>query len=174
MGYRSLARIKISDLYISAYGSFGYWSNLSCCEEVFVAAENENYILYWPEMKRFFIQSTSLTIIVLILGATVYSTLLKSFYNVILPILLIFFYVATNLVHALLLKIAVKSGSKFTSQYMAISFIKMFFYLALAVVYALLNREYAKIFLVNFLVLYAIYTTFEVMQFSKFVRQKNT
>lgn len=57
---------------------------------------------------------------------------------------------------------------------MAISFIKMFFYLALAVVYALLNREYAKIFLVNFLVLYAIYTTFEVMQFSKFVRQKNT
>jgi hypothetical protein len=57
---------------------------------------------------------------------------------------------------------------------MAISFLKMFFYLAVAVVYALLNREYAKIFLANFLVLYAIYTTFEVMQFSKFVRQKNS
>ncbi len=125
-------------------------------------------------MKRFFIQSTTLTIIVLVLGAIAYSILLKPFYNVILPVAAIFFYVATNLVHAFLLKIAVKSGSKFTSQYMAVSFIKMFFYLAIAVVYALLNREYAKIFLGNFLVLYAIYTTFEVMQFSKFVRQKNT
>lgn len=125
-------------------------------------------------MKRFFIQSSILTIVVLVLGAIVYSTLLKSFYNVILPIAVIFFYIATNLVHAFLLKIAEKSGTKFTSQYMAVSFLKMFAYLALAVIYALLNREYAKIFLVNFLVMYAIYTTFEVMQFSRFVRQKNT
>jgi len=72
-----------------------------------------------------------------------------------------------------LLKIAVKSGSRFTSQYMAVSFLKMFFYLIVAVVYALLNREYAKVFLVNFLVLYVIYTTFEVLLFSKFVRQRN-
>jgi len=56
---------------------------------------------------------------------------------------------------------------------MAISFLKMFFYLILAIVYAFLNREFAKIFLVNFLLLYAIYTTFEVFQISKFVRQKN-
>jgi len=123
-------------------------------------------------MKRFIIQSTVLTIIVFSLGAIVYSTFLRQYYLPILPIAALFFYVVTNLVHAYLLKIAGKSGSRFTSQYMAVSFLKMFFYLTVAIVYALLNREYAKIFLGNFLMLYVVYTTFEVIQFSKFVRQK--
>lgn len=125
-------------------------------------------------MKRFILQSTVFTIIVFILGAIVYSTLLQSYYRSILPITVLFFYLVTNLVHAYLLKIAVKSGSRFTSHYMAASFLKMFFYLIVAIVYALLNKENAKIFLVNFLILYIIYTTFEVLQFSKFIRQKNT
>lgn len=124
-------------------------------------------------MKRFIIQSTVLTIIVFILGTIVYSTFLQQYYLPILPFAALFFYLVTNFVHAYLLKIAVKSGSRFTSQYLAVSFLKMFFYLTVAVAYALLNREYAKIFLVNFLLLYAVYTTFEVLQFSRFVRQKN-
>jgi hypothetical protein len=123
-------------------------------------------------MKRFFIQSTVLTIIVFIVGTIVYSTILQPYYRSALPFTALFFYLATNLVHAYLLKISIKSGSRFTSQYMAVSFV-LFFHLAVAVVYALLNREYAKIFLVNFLLLYAIYTAFEVLQFSKFVRQGN-
>lgn len=131
------------------------------------------YLFDQPEMKRFIIQSTVLTIIVFILGTIVYSTLLQVYYRPVLPFTVLFFYLVTNLVHAYLLKIAVKSGSRFTSQYMAVSFLKMFFYLTVAVAYALLNREYAKIFLVNFLLLYAVYTTFEVLHFSRFVRQKN-
>jgi len=125
-------------------------------------------------MKRFILQSTVLTIIVFILGTIVYSTFLEQYYLSILPFTVLFFYLVTNLVHSYLLKIAVKSGSRFTSQYMAVSFLKMFFYLAVAIVYALLNREYAKLFLGNFLLLYAIYTAFEVLQISKFVRQKNS
>jgi hypothetical protein len=123
-------------------------------------------------MKRFIIQSTVLTIITFTFGAIVYSTFLQQYYLQILPFAVLFFYLVTNLVHAYLLKIAVKSGSRFTPQYMAVSFLKMFFYLTVAIVYALLNREVAKIFLGNFLLLYVIYTAFEVVQFSKFVRQK--
>ncbi|BBE18073.1 hypothetical protein AQPE_2233 [Aquipluma nitroreducens] len=130
------------------------------------------YLFDQSSMKRFIIQSTVLTIIVFILGAVVYSSFLQPYYSPILPISALLFYIVTNLVHAYLLKIAVKSGSRFTSQYMAVSFLKMFFYLIVAIVYAFLNREYAKIFLGNFLILYAVYTTFEVLQFSKFVRQK--
>jgi len=124
-------------------------------------------------MKRFLIQSTVLTIIVFIVGTVIYSTILQPYFSLVLPFTVLFFYLVTNLVHAYLLKIAVKSGSRFTSQYMAVSFLKMFFYLVVAVIYALLNREYAKAFLANFLLLYAIYSTFEVLLFSKFVRQKN-
>lgn len=123
-------------------------------------------------MKRFIIQSTALTIIVFVLGAIVYTTFLQDYYLPILPLTVLFFYLVTNLVHAYLLKISVKSGSRFTSQYMAMSFLKMFFYLIVAIVYAFLNKEYAKIFLGNFLLLYLAYTILEVVEFSKFIRQR--
>ncbi len=124
-------------------------------------------------MKRFILLSTSLTIIVFILGSIFYSTILSPFYLSILPIAALFFYVITNLVHAYLLKIAGKSSARFTSQYMAVSFIKMFFYLAVAIAYLILHRENAKIFIVNFLILYVLYTGIEVYEFSKVVRHKS-
>lgn len=124
-------------------------------------------------MKSFIVKSTFLTILVFLLGAILYFTVLKTFYLNILPAMLVFFYLVTNLVHAYLLKIASKSSSRFTSHYMATSFIKMFFYLAVAIVFAVTNKDNAKIFLVNFLLLYVVYTTFEVVEFSKVVRQIN-
>lgn len=126
-----------------------------------------------PGMKSFIIKSTFLTIIVLLLGAIVYSTAFNPFYLSVLPVVLLFYYITTNLVHAYLLKIAGKSGSRFTSQYMATSFIKMFFYLAVAIFYVIINKEDARIFLVNYLLLYVVYTTFEVIEISKVVRQMN-
>jgi len=124
-------------------------------------------------MKTFIAKSTLLTVIVFTLGAILYSSLLKPYYLNILPVAVALFYVITNLVHAFLLKISINSGSRFTSWYMAVSFTKMFFYLAVAIVYAIIFRDEAKIFLVNFLFLYAVYTIFEVAEFSKVVRQKN-
>ena len=124
-------------------------------------------------MKSFITKSSILTLIVFILGAVLYNSLLKPYYLEILPVAVVLFYVVTNLVHGYLLKISISAGSRFTSHYMAASFIKMFFYLAVAIVYAVLNKKGAKIFLVNYLLLYAVYTTFEVVEFSKVVRQKN-
>jgi hypothetical protein len=123
-------------------------------------------------MKAFLIKSSILTIIIFLLGTILYTTILKPYYLSVLPFFVLFFFAVTNLVHAYLLKIAVKSGSKFTSQYMAVSFIKMFFYLAIAIVFVIFNREIAKPFLLNFLVLYIIYTFIEVYEFSKLVRQR--
>lgn len=123
-------------------------------------------------MKKFIIQSTVLTIIVYLIGAIVYSTLLRHYYLTILPFTVLFFYLVTNLVHAYLLKIAGNSGARFTSQYMAASFLKMFFYLGVAIVYVVLHKEIAKTFIANFLVLYILYTGIEVYAITKFIRQK--
>lgn len=122
-------------------------------------------------MKSFLIKSTVLTVIVLLMGTILYSTVFNQFYRPISPAILAFFYILTNLVHAYLLNIAGKSGSRFSAQYMAISFIKMFFYLAIVIVFVIINKEDAKIFLVNFLLLYVVYTIFEVYEISNFVRQ---
>lgn len=123
-------------------------------------------------MKQFFLKSTILTAIIFGLGTGLYTTVLKDYYLPILPFLALFFFLITNLVHAYLLKIAVETGAKFTSRYMAISFLKMFFYLAVAFLFVIFNREVAKPFLLNFLSLYAIYTFWEVLEISKIVRRK--
>lgn len=122
-------------------------------------------------MKRFFFKSTMLTIVIFIVGFILYSTIFKSFFLVVLPFVVLLFYAVTNLVHAYLLKMAVKSGSTFASKYMAASFLKMFFYLAVAIVYAIFNKENVKPFFVNFLLLYVVYSSFEVIEFLKVVRE---
>lgn len=123
-------------------------------------------------MKQFLLKSTVLTAIVFGVGAILYSTVLKDHYLPVLPFLVLFFFAVTNLVHAYLLKIAVESGARFTSRYMAMSFLKMFFYLAIAILFVVFNREVAKPFLLNFLSLYVIYTFWEVLEISKIVRRK--
>ena len=122
-------------------------------------------------MKPFILKSIALTFIIFIFGAIAYSTLLKHYYLSILPFILLFYFVATNLIHAFLLKLAGKSSSKFSSQYMASSFLKMFFYLAVAIVYLIFNKENGKIFIANYLLLYFVYTGFEVSEFLKVVRR---
>jgi len=124
-------------------------------------------------MKLFLIKSTILTMIVFLLGAFFYLTVLKYFYLSVLPFTVLFFYLVTNLVHAYLLNVAGKSSARFTSQYMAVSFLKMFFYLAVAIGYIILDRENAKPFMAVFLLLYVIYTVFEILEFLKVVKQKN-
>jgi phosphotransferase system glucose/maltose/N-acetylglucosamine-specific IIC component len=96
---------------------------------------------------------------------------MPSFYNPVLPLIPLLFYGVTNLVHYYLLRVAVKKEARFTAQYMAASFIKMFFYMVVAIGYAFINKEQAKIFLINFLLLYIIYTTFEVVELTRVIRQ---
>lgn len=122
-------------------------------------------------MKQFLIKSTILTLSVLLAGVALYATILKEYYISVLPVVLFFFFIFTNLVHAYLLKSAGKSNTGFAARNMAVSFLKMFFYLVVAVVYIALNKDVAKIFIVNFLTLYVIFTIFEVYEYSKFVRR---
>ncbi|MGE5428598.1 MAG: hypothetical protein ACM3O8_11935 [Methylococcaceae bacterium] len=124
-------------------------------------------------MKSFFVKSTLLTVVVFTLGAILYAGLMPSFYIRVLPLIPLLFYGVTNLVHYYLLKVAARSNTRFTAQYMATGFIKMFFYMAAGIGYAFINKGQAKIFLINFLLLYVIYTTFEVVELSKVVRQKS-
>jgi phosphatidylglycerophosphate synthase len=124
-------------------------------------------------MKSFTIKSIILTILIFLIGVVLYSTALKQFYFRSLPVFVFVYLIATNLVHAYFLKNANSKGSRFNSQYMAASFLKMFFYLIVAIVFVILNKEIAKPFLINFLVLYVIFTIFEVYEISKAVRTKN-
>jgi hypothetical protein len=83
---------------------------------------------------------------------------------------LIFFFLATNLVHAYLLRIAGKDMPKFTTRYMALSFLKMLFYLVVAVVFIYISKDQVKPFLINYLSVYVGFTILEVAEISRVVK----
>lgn len=124
-------------------------------------------------MKRFLIRSVILTFVFLILGGLLYVLLVPQYYqNIFLPILF-FFLLTTNLVHLYLLRIAENDLPKFTNRFMMISTLKMLFYLMVAIIYILANRDQAKLFIINYLLAYVGFTILEIAEISRVVKLKN-
>lgn len=124
-------------------------------------------------MKRFLIRSTLLAIVFFLIGWIIYSQAVPQYQLDIFPFILIFFFLTTNLVHAYLLRIAGKDIAKFSTRYMATSMLKMLFYLLVAVAYMMIGQEQLKLFLINYLIMYAGFTILEVAEISRVVKMKN-
>jgi hypothetical protein len=78
-----------------------------------------------------------------------------------------FFVISTFLIHVILVKVAEKDPKRFVGYYMGITAIKLFGYLIIITIYALLKREAALGFTLWFLVLYFLYSGFEVVMLLK-------
>ncbi|MBA3970801.1 MAG: hypothetical protein H0X46_01405 [Bacteroidetes bacterium] len=85
-----------------------------------------------------------------------------------LTLLLWFFFVlSTFLIHYILVKVSEKDPKRFVGYYMGITAMKLFGYLIIIVIYALLKREAALGFTLQFLTLYLLYSGFEVVMLMK-------
>lgn len=82
-----------------------------------------------------------------------------------LPFLIPFFLVLGFGVHAILLKMSGNKFSRFVNAYLVASFLKLFLYLIVMVIYIYLNRHDALPFAITFLLLYILYSIFEVISF---------
>ncbi|HEY0029715.1 MAG TPA: hypothetical protein VGC65_03065 [Bacteroidia bacterium] len=82
-----------------------------------------------------------------------------------------FFLLVTTLLHFVLIKAAEESPRKFVVLFMASTGIKLFTYLIIILLYALLKREAALGFVLFFLVMYFFYTVFEVITLLKHFRK---
>ena len=85
------------------------------------------------------------------------------FQNKLMWPLWMFFLVTTALIHYILVKVAEKNGKLFVGYFMGITAIKLFGYLIILTLYGLLKRESALGFTLIFLVLYLLYSGFEVV-----------
>jgi len=74
----------------------------------------------------------------------------------------LFFIATTTLIHLFLVKSTEKEPKKFVINFMLVTAIKLFGYLILILVYALIKREEALGFTVFFLSMYLLYSGFEV------------
>jgi hypothetical protein len=125
-----------------------------------------------PFMTRFLIRSIILTLVFSSIGWILYTQVIPGEYQKVFPFILLFFFLATNIIHFYMLQIADKDIPKFTVRFMAMSSIKMLSYLIIGIVYVLIFTEQAKFFLLNYLIIYIGFTTLEVTEISRIVKLK--
>lgn len=82
-------------------------------------------------------------------------------------VLWFFFFASTAFIHYILISLSEKDPKRFIGYYLGITGIKLFGYLIIITVYALLKKEAALGFTLWFLVLYLLYSGFEVVMLLK-------
>jgi hypothetical protein len=83
----------------------------------------------------------------------------------------LFFVLTTALIHYVLIKVDEKEPKRFVGYFMGITAIKLFGYLIIITVFALLKKEAALGFTLWFLVLYLLYSGFEVVMLMKHLKK---
>jgi hypothetical protein len=82
-----------------------------------------------------------------------------------------FFIFSTALIHYILVKVDQKDPKRFVGYFMGITAMKLFGYLIIITIYALLKKEAALGFTLWFLVLYLLYSGFEVVMLMKYLKK---
>jgi len=115
-----------------------------------------------------FIKTTVVTtIIVVIISIIIFTNISPWLYPPVFPFLLAFFVGATLLVYHFMLKSLENRPARFVNIFLLTTMLKLLVYMIFMVIYALLNREYARPFIVSFFLLYIIYTIIEVVSILK-------
>jgi len=87
----------------------------------------------------------------------------KTFISPVLPWLFIFFLVITMISYFILIKAAAKKFIRFLNYYLLITTVKLLLFIAVLMIYIMLNRKDAVPFALSFFLLYLCYTIFEVV-----------
>jgi hypothetical protein len=117
---------------------------------------------------------TLYTLLILILGVILFLTVLKNYFLPILPVVLLFYYISTLILHKFMLQISQKDISRFSFKFMMLSLIKMFIYIVFGVLYIVIDEENAVIFLIVYLILYVAYAIYEVRSVMNLINDSKT
>jgi hypothetical protein len=119
------------------------------------------------KLKGFIAKLIGLTAVIALIGGLVFSLFLPEFYLPVLPYLLLFFFIVTILIHWYQLKLAQKSIASFARSNMLITFFKLVLYSIVAIIYIALDSSNALPFVICLMLLYLVYTFFEVSEITR-------
>jgi hypothetical protein len=117
--------------------------------------------IFYRFVRRIIILSIFLTI----LGILLYFILPAGKFSPAAPFMPLFFLAVTAGLYYMLLKSTENKFSRFVTQFMIITFAKLFIYIIILVAYTFLNKPDAVPFILTFFIFYLIYTIFEIMSF---------
>jgi L-asparagine transporter-like permease len=122
--------------------------------------------------RRFFFKKLLLFCLVLIgLSLILFDSVLKDYYLKIYPLQFAVIALVTILSHLKLINAFQLNARKFNTTFLAIMSGKLFIYLIFILVCLLIDRARAIEFVVTFLILYLIFTVFEVIEISNFLKK---
>ncbi len=122
-----------------------------------------------------FIRKTAITTIVVIAaGMLLFTNIPAEYYSPAFPFIIAFFFFATIIVFYYMLKAVEKRPARFVNVFMLTTMLKLMLYLAVMLVYVLLNREDGKPFILAYFVLYVIYTVLEVGSILKANKERSS
>ncbi len=108
-------------------------------------------------------------LLLLTLAAALFTIILRvvlpsAWFSPSLPFLFVFYFACNLISFMALSKSLQKKFSRFVSVFMLTTGIKLFLFLSIMIIYAFINKKDAVPFLLNFFILYLVYTVFEVIQ----------
>ncbi|MCF6357622.1 MAG: hypothetical protein L3J54_07430 [Draconibacterium sp.] len=123
-------------------------------------------------MKQFIVKLLVLTAVIALIGWLAFSLFFTEYYLPVLPFLLLFFFVVTILIHGYQLNLAKKDIGKFARSNMLITLFRLVLYSVVTVIYIAIDSENAIVFVICLMILYLIYTFFEVAEITRTQKPK--
>jgi hypothetical protein len=120
-----------------------------------------------PAIKSFYLKLSIFSIFTLGLLFLWNAYATSRFQSNLMGALWVFFVLSTAFIHYVLVKVFDKNPRNFVGYFMGITAIKLFGYLIIITIYALIKKEAALGFTLWFLVLYLLYSGFEVIMLMK-------
>ena len=114
-----------------------------------------------------------LVLILTCIGYGLFNFFFPEYYYKLFPLLPVFMFAVTIVVHFYLVKASEGEPRKFTSKYLGSMGLKILIYLVFIVVILFLDTANAIPFLVSFLAMYATITVFEVVSILNTLKNKN-
>lgn len=113
--------------------------------------------------QHFLTRLTYLTILLALLAWSLTVLFPAGVVSTAFPWILLLFLATTALVHYVLLKITALNPRRFISYFMLATFIKLILYFTAVLIFLFTHREQALSFIVTFMIIYIVYTMFEVV-----------
>ncbi len=118
-------------------------------------------------MKRFIIGIAVISVVLVLTGWLVFSRFIPQYYLPVLPFMLMFFVVASVIIHAFQVQLANKDFAKFARSNMLVTIIRLVVYSAAAIIYIAVDAKNAKVFIICFVLGYVVFTIFEITSLIK-------
>ena len=124
-------------------------------------------------VRKFVFRLLMLALVLTCLGYGIFNFVIPEFYFPLFPILPVFLFTVTLVVHLYLVKISEGDSRKFISKYLGAMGLKIFIYLCFIIIFLIFDNSSVIPFLLSFLVMYLVFTLFEVISIINSLKNKS-